>query len=178
MGSTIEVNREGILVFQFSVSDDVVGPISGASPTVELMDGISGQFLDFGDFAFKNAGWISKSANLISLVPGFYWYAIPMVTISGLPVTSETLIAQYRVTVDGVERIDHDVVRINRTEAPVADLRSLAYHRLVVNLSTQKLELYDAAGTTIVQQWPLLTAGGEPVGTQFGVQTVRGVPEL
>lgn len=65
---------------------------------------------------------------------------------------------------------------------PIIDyIRKLTGNRLEINLTTQKLVLYDDDGTTVLQQWALETDAGPPLDlviTQPGVQTKRKVPEL
>lgn len=63
----------------------------------------------------------------------------------------------------------------------LARIQKTAWNRLEVDLAAQELVLWDDAGTTIIQRWPLQTdAGmpGDPVATQPGVQTKRKVPLL
>jgi len=51
-------------------------------------------------------------------------------------------------------------------------------NRLKVDIDLQQIVLYDNDGTTVIQRWPLLTKGGEPVTTATGVQVERGAPLL
>lgn len=64
------------------------------------------------------------------------------------------------------------------TSGSVAQALATLVNRLEVNLSTQKLELYDAAGTSVIQSWDLDTDVGEDVSTQSGVQTKRAGRDL
>lgn len=63
----------------------------------------------------------------------------------------------------------------------LARVQKTSWNRLEVDLAAQELVLYDDAGTTVIQRWPLQTnAGmpGDPVATQPGVQTKRKGPLL
>lgn len=58
----------------------------------------------------------------------------------------------------------------------VSLVRKTTGNRLEVDLVTQRLNLYDDDGTTVLRYWPLTTDGGELVETATGIQTKRGAP--
>lgn len=58
--------------------------------------------------------------------------------------------------------------------AAVELVRQISDNRLEVDISGQRLVLYDDDGTTELREWPLSTDGGEDVATAAGVQTRRG----
>lgn len=58
----------------------------------------------------------------------------------------------------------------------VSLVRKTTGNRLQVDFVTQRLNLYDDDGVTILRYWPLATDGGEPVTTASGVQTKRLAP--
>lgn len=60
--------------------------------------------------------------------------------------------------------------------ASVELIRQISDNRLEVDISGQRLVLYDDDGVTELREWPLATTGGEDVATATGVQTKRGVP--
>jgi hypothetical protein len=66
---------------------------------------------------------------------------------------------------------DHETV-----SGSVAEALAVLRNRLRVNLTSQRLELYDAAGTVLLKEWPLLTTDGEDVQQFFGVQAERSSP--
>lgn len=55
-------------------------------------------------------------------------------------------------------------------------IRQISDNRLEVDITGQRLVLFDDDGTTELRAWALATDGGEGVATATGVQTRRGVP--
>jgi hypothetical protein len=55
-------------------------------------------------------------------------------------------------------------------------IRKISDNRLEVDITGQRLVLFDDDGTTELRAWALATDGGEGVATATGVQTKRGVP--
>jgi len=103
--------------------------------------------------------------------------ALALGSLTNLPAGTRFLVAEYTVT-GAVDGVTSEVLVLETTAAEVSELLGIAKNRLEINFTTQKLELYDEAGTTVIQRWPLATKNGEPVVTKPGVQTKRGVPEL
>lgn len=58
--------------------------------------------------------------------------------------------------------------------AAVDLIRQVSDNRLEVDITGQRLVLYDDDGTTELRSWALATDGGEGVTTAVGVQTKRG----
>lgn len=55
-------------------------------------------------------------------------------------------------------------------------VRRISDNKMLVNITTQRLELYDDSGAVVLRSWPLSTFGGEDVVTNGGVQVERGLP--
>ncbi len=55
-------------------------------------------------------------------------------------------------------------------------IRKISDNRLEVDITGQRLVLYDDDGTTELRVWALGTDGGEAIATATGVQTTRGAP--
>lgn len=55
-------------------------------------------------------------------------------------------------------------------------IRKISDNRLEVDVTGQRLVLYDDDGVTEIRAWALGTDGGEAIATATGVQTTRGAP--
>lgn len=60
--------------------------------------------------------------------------------------------------------------------AAVELIRQISDNRLEVDITGQRLVLYDDDGVTELRVWALGTDGGEAIATAAGVQTTRGAP--
>lgn len=179
MGVQIRAQRDQVVSLTLVVMGEG-GGIAGLTATVEIRRGeTSNSYLDFADWTFKTSGWTTKSAPLTDIGGGIYAgpAIVDLADLTNLPAATRYLAAEY--TVGGAfNGVDADIIALDDAAAYLDELRGLSKNRLEVNFTTQKLELYDEAGTTVIQRWPLATNGGENVATRLGVQTKRGVPEL
>lgn len=179
MSVQIQARRDSSEVpLTLSVTKD--GGVAGLTVKVAIRDGATDDsYLDFADDTFKTSGHTTREATLTDISGGFYALTggLDVSAITNLPAATFLLVAEYEVS--GAEQgVANDVIVLTQTEENIEFLVSTFLHRLRVNIDTQKLELFNLAGTAIIQSWPLTTKGGELVSTQFGVQVERGVPEL
>jgi hypothetical protein len=176
MGTSFKVERGRDTVPLVLVINKATG-VTGLSPTVAIRYGVNSSFyFDFDDNTFKTSGWTTRRATLSEIEPGLYELAGGLDTsaFANLDSSVKYLVAEYEA--DGA--VDTDIIELVELEESITEILRIAKNRLVVNISTQKLELYNDAGDTVIQSWDLATEGGEPVATSFGVQTKRGVPNL
>lgn len=179
------------LPLALNVSRAGVGGVTGLSCRVSIRNAATASsYLDFADMTFRSSSWTQKESSLADIGNGTYQLAsLNVSAITNLPAEPCNLLAEYRVldasslsTAIDVIQVDDAIDEIradsNALAASITELLRIAKNKLVVNLTLQRLELYNDAGTVVIQHWPLLTNGGENVQTQFGMQTVRGAPAL
>ncbi len=177
MGTQIKARRDEAVSLTLSVHDSS-GGVAGLAAVVAIrLSETPDTYLDFDDLTFKASGWTTKRASLTDIGGGIYAGApvVDLGSVTNLPGSTRSLAAEYEVT-GAVDGVDVDVIEIDDSGPLLEDLHGIANNRLEVNLSTQALELYDEAGSTVIRSWDLATDGGEPVTTASGVQTKRGIP--
>lgn len=176
---TITARRTQTAPLSLAVSNES-GPVTGLTATVAVRRGeTSNSYLDFADLAFKTAGWTTKNQALAEVGGGVYALtsALNLATITNLAGSTRILFAEFTVS-GSVDAVAVDTIQIDDDGPSLDELLAIGKNRLEVNITTGHLELYDDAGTTVIQRWALDTNGGEPVTTQAGVQTKRGAPLL
>lgn len=174
------------------------GGITGLTLIIRIYNGDDHtEFLDFNDGVFKAAGHTTPTLALTEIgTTGYYavdgGFDLSVITV---PAAAASLLVEYEITAGGESGNDWDTIQFTDdtiissllahvlTDAEMAVSMSVAQSLsrlladLQVNIATQKLEMRDSGGV-IVQSWPITTTGAEPVTTNTGVQTRRGVPEL
>jgi len=173
----IRARRDEQVPLTLAVTDEA-GGVAGLTATVAIRRGeTSNSYLDFADLTFKAAGWTTKNQALTDNGAGFYVLtaALDLDLITNLSASTRFLAAEYTIS-GAAAGVAVDVIALDDSAPKVDDLHAIANNRLEVNLGTQALELYDEAGVAVIRSWDLETDGGEPVTTQKGVQTKRGIP--
>ena len=77
------------------------GAVLGATVLVAIRDSkTQDSYLDFNDLTFKTVGWTTREASVAELANGFYSVSggLDLTAITNLPVTTNLLVAEYRVT--------------------------------------------------------------------------------
>lgn len=159
---------------------DLAGsPLTGLSDILLSIRRISdGYRYDFNDLTFKNAGWTTRQQTMAEISSiydsGVYYYSFDTSAI-----TNVTANDTYQIRVDCTSASNVPQVaelKVGDYLDNIADIQDIVKNKLTINVTTSELELWNAAGTTILYTWPLTDKDGSVISLTAGPPANRGVP--
>ncbi len=142
------------------------------------------KYLDFSDNTFKASGWVSLTQQMAELdaanYPGRYSYDFDT---TGFTDDTYRLIAT-SVSAEKFEDgelkvggyVDNLDVAVSGINVIVTDIQNIVKNKLTIDTANSKLQLWDAAGTTVLYEWPLTDKDGAAIQLQAGPPANRWVP--
>ncbi len=167
---------------ELTIEKEGVGGVAGKVPTVRVRDGATtNSFLDWGDNAFKTAGWTQVDRPLTEVGSGHYTELLDLSALGA--VVGNIFIAQYAVN-DGADVVGdaHDVILVGE-QASADFAQALLDISLIRKSITNRMEefpgtpgtliLWDDDGVTPLLQWQIRDAAGGGVVATVGCPAKR-----
>ena len=108
------LTTETALPLTFTLMQEGVGGVTGASVQLAIRNGETGMWLDFFDVTFKPAAWVQRvvAAAEVSaaLAPGTYQYVLDVSAIVGVAAGLQ-MVVEWEVTAP-TTGIDHDTIQV------------------------------------------------------------------